>query len=140
MSDYAFAAARMAHCADASQIKLADKLSSERRTAGGIEPLENVEMFLNQLGPREGAEIENRVIHGIYAVRTYRNDYVTMTRQHLRNVIIALVTRDWLASVCRAGPLQQLASALETRCVTSVQKNNHGIWSSQSRRIVDGGK
>src|SRR6185369_3144118 len=128
MSDYAFAAARVAHCADASQIKLADKLSSERRTAGGIEPLENVEMFLNQLGPREGAEIENRVIHGIDAVRTYRNDYVTMTRQHLRNVIIALVTRNWLAS------------ALETRCVTSVQKNNHGIWSSQSRRIVDGGK
>src|ERR1051325_8951533 len=58
MTHDAFTTTRVAHRADAGQIKLADELGSEGRAAGRVERLQDVEMLLKQLRSCEGAEIK----------------------------------------------------------------------------------
>ena len=99
----ALAATRVAHRSHTSQIELADENSSEGRAAGGVEGVEDVEMFLHQLCARECAEIEDEIIYGVDSVCAHRNNYITITRESFSNVIVSLKTGNRLAAVCRAG-------------------------------------
>ena len=82
VTHHSFTAARVAHRADLAQVKLADKLVSERRAAGGVEGVEDVEMFLDQFRTRQGAEVKHEVIYRVDSVCADRNHDITMTGQH----------------------------------------------------------
>src|SRR5688572_25251074 len=130
MSHYAFAATRVAHRPDATQVKLADKLVTERRTACRVEGLENVEMLLNQLGPRQSTEIKHQVVHRVDSVGADRDDDITVAGNHPRKIVVTFVARNRMALRFGAGPLQQeatklVSTAFETSRMTSVQQNYH---------------
>src|SRR5689334_7710268 len=68
MTHHALTTARMAHRTNSRQIELADELRPERRAASGIERLQDVEMFLQQLRARECAEIEHSIVDGVDSI------------------------------------------------------------------------
>src|SRR2546430_16151704 len=122
MANDSLASSRVTHRADAGQIDFADELRSERRAARRVELIPEIEVMLNQLGPRVGAEVEDEVVAGIDAVRADRHDDVAVAGQDLRDVVVSLIARERHARRL-ARPFEKRRPAVVTGGVTAVEKN-----------------
>src|ERR1700737_924939 len=121
MLDDTFSPTRMPHGAHVLKVYRADELRVERRPARCAERIPDIQMILNELGPRVRAEIEDRIVPRVDAVCPDRDDDVAVAGKNRGNVIVALEAQNRTVTG-RAGPFEKCTRALKTGHVAPVEK------------------
>src|SRR5215469_13283262 len=113
----------MAHRSDVIEIHRPAEQRAERITTGRIEGLQDLQMLLDQLRPRQSAQIEYRVVDRINPVGTDGNDDEAVTGQNVRDVIVPLKAGNGLPAG-GTGPLQKRSRTLKAGRMPAVEENH----------------